>query len=125
MKNEIDKLIEDIVSDYAKFPSYDGSPRSAESVDKFRNEIEISEGSKYIRIETGTSVWGFINKSNKNFNPGDIFKPKNWKTPTLNRSRGNILSGKYYIKWTGPLYLHDIAGPGYYSWADNEIAKEA
>ena len=37
MKNEIDKLIEDIVSDYAKFPSYDGSPRSEESVDKFRN----------------------------------------------------------------------------------------
>ena len=81
--------------------------------------------SKYIRIETGTSVWGFINKSNNNFNPGDIFKPKNWKTPTLNRARGNILSGKYSIKWTGPLYLHDVAGKGYYSWADNEIAKRA
>jgi len=125
MRNEIDKLIEDIVSDFAKFPTHNGDKRSDESVNAFRDSIEIHEGSKYIKIETGTTVWGFINKTNKNFNPGDIFKAKNWKAPTLNRSRGNILSGKYYIRWTGPLYLHDVAGPGYYSWADNELAKEA
>ncbi len=125
MRTEIDKLIEDIVSDYSKFATHNGGIRSDENVKEFRDSIEIHEGSKYIRIETGSSCWGFINKSNKNFNPGDIFKAKNWKTPTLNRSRGNILSGKYHIRWTGPLYLHDVAGPGYYSWADNEIAKEA
>lgn len=125
MKAELDTLIEAIVDDFRKFPDHNGDKRSEESVKNFRDGISISEGSKYIRIETGSTVWGFINKNNNNFNPGDIFKPKNWKTPTLNRSRGNILSGKYYIKWSGPLYLHDIAGPGYYSWADNEIAKES
>jgi len=125
MINEVNKLIEDIVSSYAKFPTHDGSKRSEEKVSEFRNEISINEGSKYIRIETGSSVWGFINKNNKDFHPGDIFKAKNWKTPTLNRARGNILSGKYHIEWTGPLYLHDIAGRGYYSWQSDELAKRA
>jgi|TARA_B100001094_G_C17987595_1_gene698451 hypothetical protein len=125
MRNEINKLIEDIVSDYAKFATHDGNKRSDESVNAFRDSIEIHEGSKYIKIETGTSVWGFINKSNNNFHPGDIFKAKNWKTPTLNRSRGNILSGKYHINWTGPLYLHDVAGPGFYSWQSDELARRA
>ena len=125
MRKEIETLIDEIVADFAKFPNHNGDKRSEKSVQDFRDEISINEGSKYIRIETGTSVWGFINKTNRNFHPGDIFKAKNWKTPTLNRSRGNILSGKYVIRWTGPLYLHDIAGPGFYSWQSDELAKQA
>ena len=125
MRYEIDKLIDDIVTDYSSLPTHDGGIRSEDNVKEFRDSIEINEGSKYIKIEIGATVWGFINKTNKNFNPGDIFKAKNWKTPTLNRARGNILSGKYFIKWTGPLYLHDIAGKGFYSWQANELAKRA
>ena len=123
MRIEIDKLIEDIISDFANFTDHNGDKRSEESVQQFRDQITINEGSKYIRIECGSSVWGFINKTNRNFHPGDIFKPKNWKTPTLNRSRGNILSGRYQIAWTGPLYLHDIAGKGFYSWQSDELAR--
>ncbi len=120
MRAEIDTLIESIKSDFVKFAN--GDERQIES---FNNNIRVSEGSKYIKIETGTSVWGFINKTNKNFHPGDIFKSKNWKTPTLNRARGNILSGKYVVRWTGPLYLHDIAGKGFYSWQSDELARKS
>ena len=120
MINEIDTLVEAIVTDFSKFVKGD-----EERINTCKNDINISEGSKYIKIECGSTVWGFINKTNNNFHPGDIFKPKNWKTPTLNRSRGNILSGKYHINWTGPLYLHDVAGPGFYSWQSDELAKRA
>ncbi len=55
-------------------------------------------GQKYIKIitcENGNdrSVWGFINKSNPNFNEGDILKAAGWRTPALNKARGNIYDG--------------------------------
>ena len=28
-----------------------------------------------------------------------------WKTPALNKSRGNIFSDDYNVQWTGPNYL--------------------
>lgn len=122
MRKQIDKLIEDIISDFETSSSI--AP-TADKVAEFRSQIAVNEGSKYIRIECGSTVWGFVNKTNINFHPGDIFKPKNWKTPTLNRARGNILSGRYQIAWTGPLYLHDIAGKGFYSWQSDELAHRA
>ena len=53
-------------------------------------------GQKYIKIITcdngnDRSVWGFINKSNPNFKEGDILKAAGWKTPALNKPRGNLL----------------------------------
>jgi hypothetical protein len=120
MRQALDTLIDVIIDDFSKFVKAD-----EEKINTFKNSIEIHEGSKYIRIECNGSAWGFINKSNQNFHTGDIFKPKNWKAPTLNRARGNILSGKYSINWTGPMYLHDIAGPGFYSWQSHEIARTA
>ena len=53
-------------------------------------------GQKYIKIITcdngnDRSVWGFINKSNPNFKEGDILKAAGWKTPALNKARGNLL----------------------------------
>ena len=55
-------------------------------------------GQKYIKIitcENGNdrTVWGFINKSNPNFNEGDILKAAGWRTPALNKARGNIYDG--------------------------------
>lgn len=59
------------------------------------------EGQKYIKIisndlERGgynTSVWGFINKANPKFNEGDILKAAGWRTPALNKARGNLFDG--------------------------------
>ena len=54
-------------------------------------------GQKYIKIitcENGNdrSVWGFINKSNPNFEEGDILKAAGWATPALNKARGNLFN---------------------------------
>ena len=64
MYNEIDKLIEDIVSDYRRFVKNDET-----RVKEFQHSIEVNNGSKYIRIVANNSVWGFINKSNDNHKP--------------------------------------------------------
>ena len=109
MRTEIDKLIEDIVSDYANCPTHDGDKRSEESINAFRDSIEIHEGSKYIRVETEGSVWGFINKGNKKFQVGDLLKAAGRNAPATNKSRGNIFE-TYSVAWTGPHYLADHSG---------------
>ena len=75
-------------------------------------------GPKYIKIISNdndglnTSVWGFINKSNPNFEEGDILKAAGWATPALNAPRGNLfdISIKGYVdpnssRIYGPDYL--------------------
>ena len=83
-----------------------------------------TSGKKYLKLVTGafgegqTSVWGFIAKSDfqvKNkkksggefidFKEGDLLMSAGWKTPALNKSRGNIFSDDYNVQWTGPNYL--------------------
>ena len=64
-----------------------------------RTEFTYKEGQKYIKIISNdndgynTSVWGFINKSNSKFNEGDILKAAGWRTPALNKARGNLYDG--------------------------------
>ena len=68
--------------------------------------------------EGQASVWGFIAKSDfqvKNkkksggefidFKEGDLLMSAGWRTPALNKSRGNIFSDDYNVQWTGPNYL--------------------
>ena len=110
MEKEIKVLCEAIVSDYLSWQlrCSAGAPRTeiqARMYDEFANGVRIEEGSKYIKIICGTSVWGFINKGNKKFKVGDILKAASWRAPAVNKARGNILEGGYDIKWTGPNYL--------------------
>ena len=75
------------------------------------------EGQKYIKIISNdlerdgfnTSVWGFINKSNPNFNEGDILKAAGWRAPALNKARGNLYDGydidPHSMRIYGPDYL--------------------
>ena len=117
MKKEITNLIEAIVEDYLVWTErasiangWTHSTPEAKA-EEFRAGIEIKEGSKYIRILTDRSVWGFVNKGNKNFKVGDILKAKNWSTPALNKARGNIFED-YSVAWTGPHYLSGYSAGG-------------
>jgi len=116
MKNEITKLIEAIVDDYFNWTdrSYkvNGWTHSTAEIEakKFKDMIEIKEGSKYIKILTEKSVWGFINKGNKDFEVGDILK-SNGRAPALNKARGNIFE-KYSVAWTGPHYIAGYSAGG-------------
>jgi hypothetical protein len=76
-------------------------------VKEFKEELRFTEGSKYIKVISGSSVHSFIVKEDSTkFSKGDILKPACWNTPALNQPRGNILTGDLSkIYWTGPEYL--------------------
>jgi len=111
MQEQIATLLETIKSDYFNWTSRNGthelSPHNLEMISEFNEGLEVSEGSKYIKILSKRSVWGFIVKgdNDKKFQKGDILKAAGWATPARNHARGNILDGGYTIQWTGPLYI--------------------
>lgn len=117
MKKEINKLINAICEDYETWSrrswlasGYD-MDRFDDKIEEFKNGLEIKEGSKYIKITTDNSVWGFINKGNPNFEVGDLLKAANWRAPALNKARGNIF-GRYSVAWTGPHYIAGYSAGG-------------
>ena len=76
---------------------------------KFATTIGETKGSKYIKITTGGSVWGFINLGNDKFQVGDLLKAAGRNAPATNKARGNIFE-TYSVAWTGPHYLADHSG---------------
>ena len=79
---------------------------SKEQVDNWDNKTKVSEGKKYIKIVQDTGVFAFVMKEDSGrFKKGDILKAAGYNKPTLNSARGNVLTGNYYIQWTGPLYM--------------------
>ena len=79
---------------------------SKEQVDNWDSKTKVSFGKKYIKVVQDTGVFCFIVKEDfKHFKKGDILKAAGYNAPALNSARGNILTGNYYIQWTGPLYM--------------------
>jgi len=116
MQQQIEKLIQDIVTDYRNWQQRSVNYRGKEDFSdvqnemyaEFKNGIGFSEGKKYIKItnKNGGSVWGFVVKEDDaKFRKGDILKAAGYNAPARNAARGNILDGGYMIQWTGPLYL--------------------
>lgn len=48
--------------------------------------LQVEEGSRYVKIIRGTSVYCFIDKTN-----GDVLKAASWKAPAKH-ARGNIFN---------------------------------
>ena len=72
--------------------------------------IRLDFGSKFIKIWSGQSCWGFISRVNgihKNapIKKGDLLKPASWRAPAKH-SRGNIINGTASYDTYGPTYLH-------------------
>lgn len=107
METALETLKNDIIADYEGWQSKPRTEIQARMLDEFINGIRIAEGSKYIKVITGSSVWGFIVNTDKDkkFRKGDILKAAGWAAPARNAARGNILDGGYEIRWTGPMYL--------------------
>ena len=100
-----------MIEDYNHFMTRDDEVTAKMRLE-FATGIEMTYGSKYIKIVTGkhggnTSVWGFVVNTDKDkkFKKGDLLKAAGWAAPARNAARGNILDGGYPINWTGPLYL--------------------
>ena len=116
MNKEIQKLIKAIGDDFERWSlashrANNWSHPAEPGIEKFRDAIEVKEGSKYIKISTENSVWGFINKANKDFKVGDILKASGRSAPALNKARGNIFK-TYSVAWTGPHYIAGYSAGG-------------
>ena len=69
------------------------------------NLVVNTRGKKYVKLISGTGVWGFVVKEDDDkFKRGDILKAASWNAPAKNKARGNIFE-EYDVQWTGPLYL--------------------
>lgn len=109
----LDELVELAKKDYRKWSDigsrYDGETDSRrkikdDMISEYNREISYSDGSKYVKIITGNSVWGFVVRvhNDKKFRFGDILKPAGWKTPARNFARGNVIDGNFGgVSWTG------------------------
>lgn len=108
MTAALDRLLDDIRASYNTWQgTTPGDPYGVTAKMKweFAEGLSFEEGRVYIKILSGRGVWGFVNKSNPKFLPGDILKAASWRSPALNQARGNILTGGYQVDWTGPHYL--------------------
>jgi len=81
------------------------SPHNEEMIDEFVFSVRAEEGSKYIKVITGSSVHSFIvKKDGGKWKTGDILKAASWRSPATNFKRGNILEKNYgATTWTGAL----------------------
>jgi len=110
----VQNLIEGSKLDYAKWTEKsraEGSSYFDETLAEFENKCSVKPGQNYIKVIRENSVHAFVIKKltakteAMGFKVGDILKPAGWRAPALNKARGNVLEGNFYINWTGPLYL--------------------
>ena len=108
LKDGVKNMMAGAKDDYFKWSSSgDGiSTYAKEQIDAWDSKTSIREGKKYIKIVQDRSVFAFVCKTDfKHFKKGDILKAAGYNAPALNQPRGNVLTGNYPIRWTGPLYL--------------------
>ena len=73
---------------------------------EYDSKTKVSMGKKFIKVVQDRGVFAFIVKEDTDkFKKGDILKPAGYNAPAQNGARGNVLTGNYYIQWTGPLYM--------------------
>ena len=109
LKDGITNMMLGAKNDYIRMSTSGGKELtgySKEQVDNWDNKTRVSEGKKYIKIVQDTGVFAFVMKEDSgHLKKGDILKAAGYNKPTLNSARGNVLTGNYYIQWTGPLYM--------------------
>ena len=73
---------------------------------EYDSKTRVDIGRKFIKVVQDRGVFAFIVKEDTDkFKKGDILKPAGYNAPAQNAARGNVLTGDYYINWTGPLYM--------------------
>ena len=110
LEQGINNMMAGAKNDYVRMSTSNGKKElvgySKEQVDNWDSKTKVSFGKKYIKIVQENGVFCFIVKEDfKHFKKGDILKPAGYRAPAKNSARGNVLSGNYYIQWTGPLYM--------------------
>ena len=109
LKDGITNMMLGAKNDYIRMSTSGGKELtgySKEQVDNWDNKTKVSMGKKYIKIVQDTGVFAFVMKEDSgHLKKGDVLKAAGYNKPALNAARGNVLTGNYYIQWTGPLYM--------------------
>ena len=109
LKDGITNMMLGAKDDYIKMSTSGGrelTGYSKDQVDKWDNLWKVETGKKYIRVVRENGVFCFIVREDSGkFKKGDILKAAGYRAPARNSARGNVLTGNYYIQWTGPLYM--------------------
>ena len=110
LEQGINNMMAGAKDDYVKMSTSNGKKElvgySKEQVDNWDSKTKVSFGKKYIKIVQENGVFCFIVKEDfKHFKKGDILKAAGYNAPALNSARGNVLTGDYFVQWTGPLYM--------------------
>ena len=113
----VDNLIVGIGNDYDKWnnPNRDGVDERMKlikeaSAVKFKKTLYMKSGRKFDKVIHGTSVWGFVAKTDGMLKGipyfvGDVFKAASWAAPAKH-VRGSIFATEQnWFAWTGPNYL--------------------
>ena len=102
--SSVNDLLENIKVSYAKWTTWE------EGIKKFNDGLSVKPGRKFDKVMNGSSVWGFIAKTDGvlkgvPYFVGDVFKAASWRAPAKH-VRGTIFSSKTdWFRWTGPNYL--------------------
>ena len=114
--SSVGKRLENIKVNYAGWGSKPNDledsqkKRRLQMIDEFNNGVHVKPGRKFDKVVTGTSVWGFIAKTDGvlkgiPYFVGDVFKAAGWRAPAKH-VRGTIFSSETnWFSWTGPRYL--------------------
>ena len=113
----VDNLIVGIGNDYDRWsnPNGDGVDEQMKlikeaSAVKFKKTLYMKSGRKFDKVIHGTSVWGFVAKTDGvlkgiPYFVGDVFKAASWASPAKH-VRGSIFATEQnWFAWTGPNYL--------------------
>ena len=103
MEKFINEYLEFIRQDYAKWSAQSPTEVRIRMTKEFQESVRFEQGSKYIKVITGTSVHSFICRNDGGkFKKGDILKAATWSSPARNFARGNVLTKQYgATSWTG------------------------
>ena len=110
LEQGINNMMAGAKADYVRCSTSNGKKEltgySLEQTSLWDSKTKVMPCKKYIKIVQDTGVFCFIVKEDfKHFKKGDILKAAGYNAPALNSARGNVLSGDYYVQWTGPLYM--------------------
>ena len=101
--SSISKLLENVKVDYNKFSTYEDGRVS------FANGLTVKPGRKFDKVMNGSSVWGFIAKTDGvlkgiPYFVGDVFKAASWRGPAKHVRDSIFSSETNWFRWTGPNY---------------------
>ena len=109
LNDGIKNMMEGAKADYVRMSTSGGKELTGYSLEQTQlwdSKTKVTQGKKYIKVVQDTGVFCFVVKEDfKHFKKGDILKAAGYNAPALNSARGNVLTGDYQIRWTGPLYL--------------------